>query len=93
MPKSCTAELAKMMNTPEDALRASLFYVAIGILTGLAWDTIILRLDAIARQLFGGEGSSLARNAVDRARRPPPASEPDEPRQPPRAPSSDVRGR
>jgi hypothetical protein len=78
---------------PEDALRASLFYVAIGILTGLAWDTIILRLDAIARQLFGGEGSSLARNAVDRARRPPPASEPDEPRQPPGAPSSDVGGR
>ena len=53
---------------PGETLRASLFYVAVGILTGLAWDTIILRLDAIARQLFAGEGSSLAKNAIDRAR-------------------------
>ena len=55
---------------PEDSLRPALFYIAIGILTGLAWDVIVLKFDTIARQLFGGEGTSRVRHALDRVRGP-----------------------
>ena len=55
---------------PDDSLRPALFYIAIGILTGLAWDVIVLKFDTIARQLFGGEGHSRVRHALDRVRKP-----------------------
>ncbi|MGE0745037.1 MAG: hypothetical protein AB7K86_07320 [Rhodospirillales bacterium] len=61
------------VTTPEDSLRAALFYIAIGILTGLAWDAVILRFDAVARQVFGGDGSSLVKRAVGNAQRGPDA--------------------
>jgi hypothetical protein len=49
-----------------NALRASLFYTAVGALTGLAWDSVILRLDAVAGQIFGAPGPSFIKLAFDR---------------------------
>jgi hypothetical protein len=49
-----------------NVLRASLFYSAVGALTGLAWDSVILRLDAVAGQIFGAPGPSFIKLALDR---------------------------
>lgn len=41
--------------------RLVLFYVAVGVLTGLAFDSVVLRFDGVARQIFGDDyGSTLA---------------------------------
>jgi hypothetical protein len=53
----------------EDALRASLFYGAIGILVGLSFDAVLLRIDGVTRQLFGAPKGSFMQSAIESAQR------------------------
>jgi hypothetical protein len=61
-------------------LRLVLFHAAVGLLTGLAFDTVVLKLDGIARELFGQNNSSVLSNALNQAaaksgKKAPPAKE------------------
>ncbi|MDM0029835.1 hypothetical protein [Variovorax saccharolyticus] len=67
--------------TEPAALRAVLFHAAVGLLAGLAFDTVVLRLDGVAQQIFGRDkGSSLAA-ALEQATAQP--ANPDRPAPPP----------
>ncbi len=65
-----------------NTLRASLFYSAVGALTGLAWDSVILRFDAVAGQIFGAPGPSFIKLALDRTTPPAAASKDQGPSKP-----------
>lgn len=67
----------------DDPLQASLFYGAIGVLVGLGFDAVLMRIDGVTRQLFGAPEGSFLRSAHDSAQRrlssaaPPPSGAPD----------------
>jgi hypothetical protein len=48
--------------------RATLFHGALGFLVGMAFDTVVLRLDGVARQIFGDDRGSLLARSVQRVR-------------------------
>jgi len=55
------------VSAPDEILRASLFYIAVGVLCGFAFDTVILRIDGIAKQMFGAKKESFLENALTEA--------------------------
>lgn len=52
------------ISQPDNLVRSSLFYMAIGIITGFAFDTVIIRIDSVAKQLFGAERESFLEYAL-----------------------------
>jgi len=61
--------LAGDISAPREILGATLFYIAIGVLCGFAYDTVVLRLDAVAKQMFGGKQESFLESALSDAKR------------------------
>jgi hypothetical protein len=54
-------------NSTGAEVRATMFHAAVGALTGFAFDTVVLRLDSVARQIFGEDRESSLSAALRRA--------------------------
>lgn len=52
-----------------EPLRASLFHGAIGVLVGLGFDAVLMRIDGVTRELFGAPEGSFMRSAIRSAQK------------------------
>lgn len=52
--------------TGSGLVRATMFYAGLGVLTGFAYDAVLVRIDGVARQIFGAQHQTFLQRTMER---------------------------